>query len=76
LWAQIISWCESELLTIPEGSVVASMVVYVSDVDIEHNSAKKLSQGLVWIGKPGPDYVGQIWVGGVSCEHLIKSKES
>jgi hypothetical protein len=65
LGTNVVGWSQFELATIPEGSVIAGVVVGVAAEDVEYKSAEEFAQGLAGLSKSVADDFRQIFVTGM-----------
>ena len=58
LWADVVCRRERQIGAVPEGGVVAGVVVGVADEDVEDDAREHLPQRRVSVGEARPDLVG------------------
>ena len=72
--ADVVGGCESELVTVPEGGVIAGVVVGVADEDVERYAGEQFAQRRSGIRETCTDLVGEVGVAGIPCAHLVETE--
>ena len=72
--ADVIGWRETEFVTVPEGSVIAGMVIGVADEDVERYAGKQFAQRRSGIRETCTDLVGEVGVACIPCAHLVETE--
>ena len=73
LGANIVGRGQFKLATIPEGSVIAGVIVGVAAQNVKYKPTEEFAQSLAGLGKSVPNDFRQVFVTGISGHHIIQA---
>ncbi len=75
LWADIVCRCQGKHLPVPEGGMVAGVVIGIAHQNIKNDTGKKFLECLRRFSESGADKLGELFITGITGHHFIQFQQ-